>query len=725
MKGKSYLGIILSILVIAGAIYLAMVGIGEKHTGSAKDISLGLDLEGGVSITYTTVKDANNENPEATAVDDTVYKLQKRLDEKGYTEGEVYKEGADRITVAIPGVTDANKVLEELGQMGLLEFIDEAGVVLLTGADVENAIAQNTPTNVQSPYNIGLELNEQGKQKFADATTANVGKVIYIYYNGVEIMHPSVEEPILDGNAQISRLNSMEEASAIASTIRIGALPLELEELSSNVVGAKMGQDAIKTSVKAGLIGILVVFLFMIFFYRLPGLVADITLAFYAGLMIIIISFGNITLTLPGIAGIILSIGMAVDANVIIFARIREELAQDKTLRASVKAGYKKAFSAIFDGNITTFIAALILFFMGTGPIRGFAMTLGLGIVVSMFTALIVSRIIMTSLVNIGFRNKVLYGLPKELRTIKVTEKIKNWFTISLIVIVVGCVMMVVNLATTGKVLIEDIEFAGGTSTVVSLPAGVSYDSYEALETDVKEMVITATGDETPQFQNVKGVDQFIIKTTTLDTTQRIALEDALKAKYSIGTESIESQSISATISTEMKKDAIIAVLLATLFILVYVTFRFKDYRFGVSSVIALFHDIFIVIAVYAVFKINIDNAFIVAILTILGYSINDTIVVFDRIRENQKHMKRGDFHGVVNSSVTQTLSRSINTSLTTFLMILFLYIFGVQSIKDFALPLMVGIVSGTYSSIFVASPLWYLFKKKEESKIQKAQQSV
>lgn len=721
MKGKSILGLVLSILVIAGAVFLAANGIGEKHTAGAKDINLGLDLAGGVNITYTAINTDGKTAATTQQISDTIYKLVKRLDEKGYTEGEVYKQGKDRINVDIPGATDANKVLEELGKPGNIQFIDDAGNVVVDGSDIKTATAVNTPNNLQSPYNISLEFNEQGKAKFAAGTTANVGKTIKIVYNDVVIMSPTVNEAITDGNAEISHLSNMIEAGNIASTIRIGALPLKLVELRSNVVGAKLGQDAISTSMKAGFISIILIFIFMILYYRLPGFASSLALAFYAAINIILISVLNLTLTLPGIAGIILSIGMAVDANVIIFARIREELRMEKTLRASVKAGFSKALSAIIDGNVTTMIAAVVLWIFGTGPIKGFASTLALGIVVSLFTALVVTRFILWCFIELGFKNKKWYGVSRELRLMPIVEKRNIFFAISIIVIAAGLIKIPFNIAEYGTVLKYDIEFAGGTSTLVSLGEGKGYADYESAEADLSALVGTATGEETPQFQNVKGKDQVIIKTTTLSTDQRIKLENALIEKFGIATSDIESQSISATVSDEMKRDALIAIVITSACIFLYVAFRFKGWDTGVSAIISLVHDILVIFSAYSLFGIPANSSFIAAILTILGFSINDTIVIFDRIRENQKHMKRGDYKGLMNTSVTQTFSRSVNTSLTVVITVAILYVLGVESVRHFALPLMIGLFSGAYSSIFIAAPIWYLFRKKEETTILNA----
>ncbi|WP_113675539.1 protein translocase subunit SecD [Vallitalea guaymasensis] len=715
MKGKKIITLLLLVVIIACSVFVAVKGVGKDEIGGANNVKLGLDLAGGVSITYTTVK----EKPTDKELNDTVFKIRKRIDGMGYTEGQVYREGSDRVNVDIPNATNAEEVLEELGKPGKLEFIDPEGNVVLTGQDVKNATAKMVSGEID-PYIISLELNESGKDKFYEATKKFVGQRIAIAYNGENIMEPIVNDAIKDGNASISNMGSMERAEAMASNIRIGALPLELEELRSNVVGATLGEEAVNTSVKAGIIGLALILLFMIIFYRIPGLAADIALVFYSSLVIIILSIFKITLTLPGIAGIILSIGMAVDANIIIFSRIKEELALEKTLRASLKAGFKKATSAILDGNITTLIASAILYLMGTGPIKGFAQTLAIGIIVSMFTALVITRLILGAFAGLGIKNKKLYGIAQKTRAIKVVAKRKVWFSISIVIIVIGLLAMPIYNASKGTPLNYDIEFSGGSTTLVNI--GKTMSKAE-MDSELTPIVVEATNDNSPQFQAVTDKKQVIIKTSKLDNESRTKLQEKLIEKYGITSEDIESESISPTISNEMRKSAMLSIILAAICMLIYITLRFKDYRFGVSAVVALIHDVFIVLAVYSLFRVPINNSFIAAMLTIVGYSINDTIVLFDRVRENQKYMKRGDFKGVVDTSISQTMSRSINTSLTTFLMVAILYVIGVASIREFALPLMVGILSGTYSSIFIASPLWYVFKRKEEKKIQQAHQ--
>ncbi|RRD94864.1 protein translocase subunit SecD [Clostridiales bacterium COT073_COT-073] len=716
MKKQNVIKFIAALLVLAIAIYTAAMGFGSKQTGSINDIKLGLDLAGGVSITYETA----DPNPSKEAMSDTIFKLQQRITDSGYTEGEVYPEGENRINVDIPNVNDPEKILQELGKPGSLAFVDEAGNIILTGEDIKNAQPQKMTQGITGAYEISLEMTSEGAKKFEEATGANIGKVIHIIYNNEVLLSPNVQQKISGGQAVITNMENHEVASRVASFIRIGALPLELKELRSNVVGAKMGQDVVTTSLKAGVIGICLVFAFMIIFYGIPGIAASIALVFYSSLVIVALSLFNITLTLGGIAGMILSVGMAVDANVIIFARIREELAEGKTIRAAVKAGFSKALSSIVDGNVTTLIAAGVLYTMGTGTIRGFAITLGLGILVSMFTALVVTRVLLDGFIAFGWNPKAKTE-KKESKIFKIIESRVRFFALSAALIVLGFVFLPVNSSMKASALNYDIEFAGGTSTIVS--ADKHYASVDELQADVLPLVQEATGEATAQLNTANGADgqsQFIIKTKTLNTEQRDKLNQALIEKYGITSDNIQSSTIGATIGSEMRKNAIVSVLIASLLMLVYIWFRFKEVSFGIAAIIALLHDVFVVFMVYSVFFVPINNSFIAAMLTIVGYSINDTIVVFDRIRENQRRVEHGNYKLLSNISISQTIGRSINTSITTLIMVLVLQILGTVSIQALTLPLLVGILSGTYSSIFIASPLWYLFKKKHEKAASK-----
>ena len=705
-KGKGLIGLIIA---------LALVGLfGYFGYTTMDDIKLGLDLAGGVSITYQ----AKEENPSEEDMADTIYKLQQRVQNYS-TEAEVYKEGTNRINVDIPGVSDANAILEELGKPGSLIFVDEAGQTILNGNQVATAKPVITDENGIKKYMVDLTFTDDGKTVFADATTKNVGKRIAIIYDGKIYSNPVVNEPITQGQCQISGMTSYEEAETLASTIRIGSLSLELEELRSNVVGAKLGQEAISTSLKAGAIGFGIVAVFMIIVYLVPGLAAVIALSLYVGLILILLSAFSVTLTLPGVAGIILSIGMAVDANVIIFTRIKEEIGLGKTVQSAIKSGFNKALSAIIDGNVTTLIAAGVLFWRGSGTVKGFASTLAIGIVLSMITALFITKFILNALFNLGFQDPKFYGTKTDKKTIDFLGKRKIWFAVSLLVIVIGLGGLVVNKTQTGDVLNYSMEFKGGTSTNVTFNEDMSL---EDISSKVVPVVENVTGDAQVQTQKVAGTNEVIIKTKTLSVEERQNLDQAMVDNFGVEAEKITAESISGAISKEMKQDAFIAVIIATICMLLYIWFRFKDIKFAGSAVLALLHDVLVVLTFYSLLKWSVGSTFIACMLTIVGYSINATIVIFDRIRENLKVNSKMELSEIVNLSITQTFTRSINTSLTTFIMVFVLFILGVSSIREFALPLMVGIVCGTYSSVCITGSLWYvmtIYKNKhmEEKK--------
>ncbi len=706
-KSRGILSLIFVVALIALLGFTCVVGFGNYGMGAAKNIKLGLDLAGGVSITYQ----AKDKNPTAEQMADTIYKLQKRVEQYS-TEATVYQEGTDRINIEIPGVSDANKILGELGKPGSLQFKDESGNVVLEGTDVKAASAQTmTDDYGGKQYGVELNLTTEGTKKFADVTAANVGKSISIVYDGQVISSPRVNEAITGGQAWIDGMASYEEANTLASTIRIGGLQLELEELRSNVVGAQLGEEAVSTSLVAGAIGLAIVFLFMCVVYLLPGFASSIALIIYTGIVIVLLNAFEITLTLPGIAGIILSIGMAVDANVIIFARVKEEMAAGKSVKSSLKAGFEKALSAIVDGNITTLIAAIVLGFMGSGSVKGFAYTLALGIVVSMFTALVITRIIIYAFYAVGLRNPKLYGTQKQRKTKDFLSRKAISFAISGAIILVGVAFMGVNGAKGNGAFQYGLDFMGGTASTVTFEKDYSIQEIDELIIPVVEKV---TGDANVQAQKVQDSNAVIIKTRSLDLEEREAFNQAMADEFQVDAATITAENISSTISTEMRNDAIIALLVATICMLIYIRIRFKDIRFATSAVLALLHDVLIVLAFYGISRISIGNTFIACILTIVGYSINATIVIFDRIREALEEKKRNEeLSTLVNKSITDTLTRSIYTNLTTFIMIAVLYVLGVNSIREFAMPLMVGVIGGTFSSICITGPLWYVMKTK------------
>jgi SecD/SecF fusion protein len=736
-KGQAWIVLLCLLLLLAGITYIDLFGVDASGTGSASDIKLGLDLAGGVSITYQVV---GEETPDSTDMKDTIYKLQQRV--TGYsTEAIVYQEGLNRINIEIPGVQDANKILSELGRPGSLYFIKEKapdgsdnysysttgyvlnrsieemladGSINLSGTDVSEARAGYQQDDMRNnEIVVQLTMTDEGKTKFAEMTEEafNNGKqTIAIYYDGTIISAPRVQAVISDGHAVITGQSSIEEAEQLASTIRIGGLKLELEEIHSKVVGAQLGTEAIETSLKAGVIGLGIVALFMIVVYFISGFASAIALCIYVALVVLLIRGFNMTLTLSGVAGIILSIGMAVDANVIIFARIREELATGKTTKSSIKIGFDKALSAIVDGNVTTLIAAAVLMFLAPGSIQGFAQTLALGIVISMFTALVITRLLMNAFYSIGIRDAKWYGIGKDRKSINFLGKKGIFFGVSIAVIVAGFVVMGINASKGNDILNYSLEFKGGTATTVTFNEKMSLEDADSKVTPV----ITEVTGSAVQVQTVQDSNEVIFKTNSLNLEQRAALEDRLVSEFGVDRNMITTETISSTISGEMKRDTIIAVVVAIVCMLIYIRIRFSDIRFGLSSIVALMHDVLVVLAFYAAARVSVGNTFIACMLTIVGYSINASIVIFDRVRENMAEKSRQEtVEDVVNKSITQTLSRSIFTSLTTFVMVACLYVLGVTSIRDFALPLMVGIVCGAYSSVCIVGGLWFVLRQK------------
>lgn len=732
-KTKSFLSLLLIVVVTAALGFVSVVGIGPDQKFSAANIKRGLDLAGGLSITYQTVK----EDPTVEEMSDTRYKLQLRVDNYS-TEAAVYQEGSNRINVDIPGVSDAEQILKELGQAGSIYFIygsgnitydyeaksfvlartmeeiQTDGDVVLTGSDIAKAEAmmQQAQNGVGNEYVVALTLNDEGKVKFAEATRISIGKQIAIVYDGEVISAPMVNSAITDDNAVITGMEDFDEANKLASTIRIGALPLELTEIRSTVVGAQLGEEAISTSLVAAAIGFACVIIFMIAYYRILGLASGIALTIYAGLNVVVLNIFDVTLTLQGMAGIILSVGMAVDANVIIFQRIREELATGKTVRSAMKLGFDKALSAIVDGNVTTLIAAFVLYFLGSGGVKGFAITLAIGIILSMFTALTVTRFILNALYGIGFDHEKFYGVQKERKTLTFVKNFKKFVAVSAVIIVAGFAAMGVFAAKGAEALNYGLDFKGGTSLSVTFPEELTEKLNQRLEKTISQ-TLSLTG----EIVKVTGENTYIIKTVELSQEQRAELTNALVEEYGVDETLIQTENISGKVSGEMRASAVKAVIIATVCMLIYIWIRFKNFNFAGSAVAALLHDVLVVLAVYAVGRIAVGNTFIACMLTIVGYSINATIVIFDRIRENLAQNAQSEepveLAEIVDRSVTETLSRSINSSLTTFVMVLMLAVLGVDTIREFALPLMAGIIAGAWSSVCITGGLWYVLERK------------
>ena len=745
MKSKGFVKLLVALLCIGALAFVSICGFGTDKSGSASDVKLGLDLAGGVSITYQTVK----EDPTSAEMSDTVYKMQKRAE--GFsTEAEVYPEGDNRITVAIPGVSSPDDVLKTLGDAGniyfiygkspdgtvnislgadgkytlarpLADIISDGGLVV-DGSDIADAQPQMYQDQIQGvQYVVDLTFKSEGTKKFADATeyaysyrsAGSLENIIAIVYDGEIVSAPGVSSVISEGRAQISGQQNYDESNVLATTIRVGALPLELSVLRYYVEGASLGENALDTSLIAGLIGLGLIILFMIIMYRVPGVAASLALLFYTGCMIVCLNLFEVTLTLPGIAGIILSIGMAVDANVIIFTRIQEELGTGKTVRSSIKIGFSKALSAIVDGNVTTIIAAIVLYYLGSGTVKGFAQTLAIGIILSMITALFVTKFILNALVDLGADKVGCFGEKKGYKKMRIIENFPKFAIISGVVILAGAIAIIVNIATIDAPFNYGLDFSGGTATTFTIDGDLPSDVKETLD-----QKITAELGQSAVISQERGSSTFTVRTKELSTDDRAKLTSIITSSYSVQDANITTESVGATVSGEMKQDALVAVIVATICMLIYIWFRFKNISFGLSSVIALLHDVLVVITVYAIAKefISVGNTFIACLLTIVGYSINATIVIFDRIRENMaEKLDKESVADVVNKSISQTFTRSIYTSLTTLIMVVLLAILGVSSVREFAIPLIAGIIAGGFSSVCISGGIWHLFRNKKK----------
>ena len=732
-KVKGILQILLILLVTAALGAVAYVGVGEGHWGSAKNIRLGLDLAGGVSVTYEATKD----NPTAQEMSDTVYKMQKRVENES-TEASVYQEGKNRVTVDVPDVDDPQAVLDKLGKAGALEFVlytdctiadDKTATydkdkVLMDGSMISTAEAttqQKSATGLSENV-VKITFTGKGAKKFGKITSEHVGEQLSMIYDGKEVSSPNIESAITDGVAIVSgNFEKFSDAEEMASTLRIGALPLELKNIRSNIVGAKLGVTSLETSLWAGVVGFILVIIFMIVMYRVPGVAASLALVLYVAATLFALTGLGVTLTLPGIAGVILAIGMAVDANCIIFTRIREELATGKTVRSSIKIGFEKALSAIIDGNVTTLIAAVVLYIKGSGTVMGFAQTLAIGIILSMFTAIFVTRWLLYGFVEIGLDSASLFGVQKERKTINFVGNFKKYIVISGVLFLLCIGGLIANKVRTGQILNYSLDFMGGSSTSVTFEEGTngfdgSGNASDEFKSEVTEAVKASAGVGDAEISDVAGERTLIVRTTDLTEDQQKQVVADLGSKYNVTKDNIEIETISASVSNEMKSDAIVAVVIAAICMLIYIWIRFKNLAFGASSVLALIHDVIVVLMVYAVGSafISVGSTFIACMLTIVGYSINATIVVFDRVRENRKTAgSRADVAQIVNDSITQTLSRSINTSITTLIMVLVLAIMGVDAVRQFAIPLIAGIISGCYSSVCLAGTVWFFMNKK------------
>ncbi len=710
--------------------YVSVFGIGS--ISSIKDaMKFGLDINGGVYVVLEADKNdiAGMDEQELKDVMDTTRAvLNKRVNAMGISEATVSLEGNDRLRVEMPGVEDAQEAIDQIGKTAQLRFLLADGTEVMTGDQVKNAAIDTDTAN--GGYKIVLEFTNEGSELFEEATRkTSSGQVtaseefseqgiadncIIIALDDEIVTAPTAKEVISTTTCEITSGQggySKEEASNTAALIRGGALPITLNEISSSVQTATIGVDALNKSIIAGAIGLGLVFLLMLIMYNLLGLVADIALLLYVLIVLWVMAGLGSVLTLPGIAGIILSIGMAVDANVIIFARIKEEIAAGKTIRVAVSQGFKHALTTVLDAQITTLIASVVLYEIGSTTVKGFALTLMIGIIVSIFTAVVITQLFVGLIANSRrFAKNKYFGINEDGTQKTILKKefkfIKNrriFYTISAVIIAAGLIMSVARGFNYG------IDFTGGT--MIQLDMGKKVDVAEVQDSlkeyDLKEVSIVLGG---------SNQEQIIIKTTNaLDNDARTEVIKTLEDKFGVTDEDVlASEEFGPTVGKELKTNAVKSVLIAAVGMLIYIIFRFRSWKYGVASIAGVLHDVLVVLSFYAIFNITINNPFIAGILTVVGYSINDTIVIFDRIRENRKLYKKESGEVVIDRSINQTLNRSIMTSLTTVICMVPLFFMVSTSIREFVLPLMVGVLVGTYSSIFLCSPLFYEFSKKE-----------
>ncbi len=728
VKLKRILAVLVIVVLVFGW-YVTLFGIGDQSKDDAitsvKDtLKYGLDINGGVYVVMEAQTDETGDELKEL-MEQTRAVLDNRVNQMGVAEASVTIEGTNRIRVEMPGVEDADEAIEAIGKTAQLYFILADGSVVLDGSHVKDAQVATDG----SYYKILLEFDSEGASLFEEGTRKAYNQEVTPAIDGLSaneiaivlddeiVVNPRVQSVISGGSCEMTGNYSKEEATMTAALIRGGALPVELVEVQSSVQAATIGADALDKSIIAGAIGLAIVFLLMIIFYGMLGLLADIALLLYVIMFLWSMVAFNVVLTLPGIAALILSIGMAVDANVIIFARIKEEIAAGKSIRVAVDAGFKNALSTVLDAQITTLIAAVVLYEVGTTSVKGFALTLMIGIIISIFTAVVITQLFISLLANSEKFAKNKYfgvnedGTPKQMlnKTFSFIKHRKVFYIISVTIIVVGLLWSVIFGMNYG------IDFTGGTTFQIELGKQVAIEDVEKTleEYELDPQIIYAG----------EGNTQVIIKTIeSLDNTQRSEIIATLEDAYGITDESIlASEQFGPSVGDELKLNALKAVIIASIGMLIYIIFRFKSWKYGLSAVAGVVHDVLIVIAFYAIFGFTINNPFIAAILTLVGYSINDTIVIFDRIRENKTINPRDNNEVNIDRSINQTLNRTIMTSLTTLVVMIPLCIMVSSSIREFIIPLMVGVIVGCCSSIFICSPLYYdLCKKDEGSKYLK-----
>lgn len=728
-KLKKIVAVLLLLLVGFGW-YATVFGVGNLAPLTDK-IQLGLDIKGGVYVVMEAQTDKEGEEL-TELMNQTQQVISRRVDQMGIANADVRVEGGNRIRVELPGVENAQEAIDQIGRTAQLQFLMPDGGFVLDGSMVQNATVTQSGSETGG-YAVSLELKSEGADAFEQATekalsgtvTATIkdsygqtvpSDSIVIMLDNDVISSPSVNEVISGGKCEITGNFSQDEASELAALIRGGALPAPLEEVSSSVQSAKIGLDAFDQSVKAGIIGIAIIFVIMIAGYMIMGLAADIALAMYILIIFIIMALVGNVITLPGIAGLILSVGMAVDANVVIFTRIKEEIISGKSTRVAVQTGFKRAMSTVIDSQVTTLIAAVILYQIGTSSVKGFAWTLMIGIIVSLLTAVVITHLYLGIFANTRrFSKKKYYGIKEDgtamfaiKRQFSFIKHRKIYYTVSVVILVIGLAFGLVRGLNYG------IDFTGGTMVQIDMGKEVAMEEVED--------VLNDRGIEAEVVYAGENNEQIMIRTVdAIENDERSALIADLQQEFGFEDSDILAQELfGPTVGKELRNNAIKAVLLAAVGMLIYIRLRFKEWNFGASAILGVLHDVLIVLTFYAVFNVTVNNPFIAGILTVVGYSINDTIVIFDRIRENNQLMRK-DEEEIIDISINQTLSRSIMTTFTTLIVMVPMFIMTSASMREFILPLMVGVAAGCLSSIFICSPLYYQFSQhKRKTRYQK-----
>ncbi|HFO1592109.1 TPA: protein translocase subunit SecDF [Staphylococcus aureus] len=728
-------------------VVLLFAGMAATYKSVIKNVNLGLDLQGGFEVLYQVDPLNKGDKIDKKALQSTAQTLENRVNVLGVSEPKIQVEEPNRIRVQLAGVTDQNEARKILSAQANLTIRDAEDKVKLSGSDIKQGSAKQEFKQETNQPTVTFKVKDKNKfKKVTEEISKKRDNVMVVWLdfkkgdsykkeaqkkNPKFISAASVDQPINSDSVEISGgfkgQEGVKKAKQIAELLNAGSLPVDLKEIYSNSVGAQFGQDALDKTVFASFIGVALIYLFMLGFYRLPGLVAIIALTTYIYLTLVAFNFISGVLTLPGLAALVLGVGMAVDANIIMYERIKDELRIGRTIKQAFSKANKSSFLTIFDSNLTTVIAAAVLFFFGESSVKGFATMLLLGILMIFVTAVFLSRFLLSLLVSSNiFKNQFwLFGVKKNKRhdinegvdVHDLKTSFEKWnfvklakplIGVSILIVVVGLVILYIFKLNLG------IDFSSGTR--------VDFQSKQAITQQKVEQVVKDSGLKADQIQ-INGKDNKVATVQFKDDLTRAQdnkLSDNIKSKFG---DTPQINTVSPIIGQELAKNAMLALIYASIGIIIYVSLRF-EWRMGLSSVLALLHDVFIIVAIFSLFRIEVDLTFIAAVLTIVGYSINDTIVTFDRVRENLQKVKvittTEQIDDIVNRSIRQTMTRSINTVLTVIVVVVAILFFGAPTIFNFTLALFIGLISGVFSSIFIAVPLWGIMKKRQLKKSPK-----